>query len=103
MFNFGNAEKVQNEKGRKNPAFFVCIIKFSCTFFKRCRIQRRGAFVALRRARNLVSALFFLIAFSFAPAYAKEKADSGLVFLFRLLAVLGFCAVGANIVRPQET
>ncbi len=28
MFNFGNAKKVQNEKGRKNPAFFVCIIKF---------------------------------------------------------------------------
>ena len=47
--------------------------------------------------------VFFFVAFSFAPAYAKEKADSGLVFLFRLLAVLGFCAVGANIVRPQET
>ena len=80
MFNFGNAEKVQNEKGRKNPAFFVCIIKFSCTFFKRCCIQRRGAFVALRRARNLIPALFFLIAFSFAPAYAKEKAGIDLIF-----------------------
>ena len=34
-----------------------------------------SALVVLRRARNLISALFFLIAFSFAPAYAKEKAD----------------------------
>ena len=77
-------------------------LKFSPAFFKRRR-EPSAATVALRRARNLFTAVFFFIAFSFAPAYAKEKADSGLVFLFRLLAVLGFCAVGANIVRPQET
>ena len=33
-----------------------------------------SALVVLRRARNLISALFFLIAFSFAAAMAKEKA-----------------------------
>ena len=31
--------------------------------------------VALRRARNILPAFSFFIAFSFAPAYAKEKAD----------------------------
>ena len=32
------------------------------------------ALVALRRARNLYNGVFFLIAFSFAAAMAKEKA-----------------------------
>ena len=53
---------------------FMHILKFSCTFFKRCRCQERGALVALRRARNLFDGVFFLIAFSFAPASSKEKA-----------------------------
>ncbi|HBO66416.1 MAG TPA: hypothetical protein DD628_07060 [Clostridiales bacterium] len=34
--------------------------------------------------------VFFLIAFSFAPVYAKEKADERFDFLFWLLVVLGF-------------
>jgi len=55
--------------------FFQPLLKFSPAFFKRRRHQRRGAFVALRRARNLFYGVFFLIAFSFAPASAKEKAD----------------------------
>ena len=38
------------------------------------RGQGQVALVALRRAQNLLSALFFLIAFSFAAAFAKEKA-----------------------------
>mgnify|MGYP007108734463 CR=1 FL=1 len=74
MFNFGNAKKVQNEKGRKNPAFF-CVhnkvfavhllklshakLKFSPAFFKRRR-EPSAATVALRRARNLIPAFSFL-------------------------------------------
>ena len=45
----------------------------------------RGVLVALRRARKLLPAFFFLIAFSFAPAYAKEKADERLNFFFWML------------------
>ena len=48
-----------------------------------------SALVVLRRARNLISALFFLIAFSFAPAYAKEKAGERLNFSFWLFVKFG--------------
>ena len=41
-----------------------------------------SALVVLRRARNLISALFFLIAFSFAAAMAKEKSGKVYVFYF---------------------
>ena len=50
--------------------------------------------VALRRARNLYIGVFFLIAFSFAPAFAKEKAKRASDFLFCLLTGLGFYIVG---------
>ena len=53
-----------------------------------------SALVVLRRARNLISALFFLIAFSFAPAYAKEKANGASDFLFWLLTELRLYTVG---------
>ena len=49
-----------------------------------------SALVVLRRARNLISALFFLIAFSFAPAYAKEKADRADVFCFGYMLYFKF-------------
>ena len=78
------------------------IIKFSPAFFKRRRIQRRGAFVVLRRARNFYFGVFFLIAFSFAPVYAKEKADEKPDFLLWMLTELRLYTVGANIVRPRR-
>ena len=49
----------------------------------------RGVLVALRRARNLYFGVFFLIAFSFAPAYAKEKAGERLNFSFWLFVKFG--------------
>ena len=64
-------------------------LKFSPAFFKRRR-EPSAATVALRRVRNLVSALFFFVAFSFAPAYAKEKADKASDFLFWLLTEIWF-------------
>ena len=48
-------------------------MKFSPAFFKR-RHEPTVASVALRRARKLPIGVFFLIAFSFAAAMAKEKA-----------------------------
>ena len=63
------------------------LLKFRSSLFKGLRCQERVALVALRRARKLFSALFFLIAFSFAPAYAKEKA--GWSRYFFVLAVGG--------------
>ncbi len=75
---------------------FSLPLKFSPAFWGRRRHQRRGAFVALRRARNLFYGVFFLIAFSFAPASAKEKADERFDFLFWLLTTLGFYLVGVG-------
>ena len=54
--------------------------------------------VALRRARNPDIGVFFFIAFSFAPAYAKEKARRASDFFFWLLAVLGLYLVGVGAV-----
>ena len=48
-------------------------VVFARLFLKR-RCRPPTAVVALRRARNLYIGVFFLIAFSFAPTYAK-KAD----------------------------
>ena len=50
----------------------------------------RGVLVALRKARNLCFGVFFLIAFSFAPAYEKEKADGAYIFCFGCWLYLGF-------------
>ncbi len=61
---------------------FARRIKFRSSLFKGLRGRGRGVLVALRRARNLFSALFFFIAFSFAPAYAKEKAGETYIFYF---------------------
>ena len=49
-----------------------------------------SALVVLRRARNLISALFFFIAFSFAAAMAKEKADRALIFSFGCILYFKF-------------
>ena len=42
----------------------------------------RVVLVALRRARNLIPAFSFFVAFSFAAAMAKEKADRTHIFYF---------------------
>ena len=55
-----------------------------------------SALVVLRRARNLISALFFLIAFSFAPAYAKEKADRHKSFVLAVEGTLRLCGRGEH-------
>ena len=52
---------------------FVHILKFRSSLFKGLHEPPVPA-VALRRARNLFDGVFFLIAFSFAPASSKEKA-----------------------------
>ena len=48
-------------------------LKFRSSLFRGLR-EPSAATVALRRARKLLSALFFFVAFSFAAAMAKEKA-----------------------------
>ena len=70
---------------------FACRLKFSPAFFKRRRSQERVALVALRRARKFYHGVFFLIAFSFAPVYAKEKADGAKIFYSGCLLYSGFC------------
>ena len=57
-------------------------------FLKRCRGRGRGVLVALRKARNLPIGVFFLIAFSFAPACAKEKADGHKSFVLTVCFTL---------------
>ena len=84
---------MQTEKAHLSLKFSPNTIKFSSTFFKRCRGQGHAALVALRRARNPDIGVFFFIAFSFAPAYAKEKARRASDFFFWLLAVLGLYLV----------
>ena len=64
-------------------------IKFSPAFWGRRR-EPTAASVVLRRARNLISALFFLIAFSFAVAMAKEKEDRALIFSFGCILYFKF-------------
>ena len=65
------------------------IIKFSPAFFKR-RWRPPTAVGALRRARNLYFGVFFFIAFSFAPVYAKEKAGWTEAFLLGVGIIYGF-------------
>ena len=56
-------------------------MKFSPAFWGR-RHEPTVASVALRRARKSYNGVFFLIAFSFAAAMAKEKADGANIFYF---------------------
>ena len=60
--------------------FFAHHKVFARLFLKR-RCRPPTAVVALRRARNLYIGVFFLKAFSFAPDFAKEKANGDLIFL----------------------
>ncbi len=76
-------------------------MKFSPAFFKR-RCRPPTAVVALRRARNLYFGVFFLKAFSFAPASSKEKANGASDFLFLLLMRFGFWIVGETIGLPLK-
>jgi hypothetical protein len=46
---------------------------FARLFQKAARIQRRGALVARRNARNIPIGIFFLIVFSFVPSTGKRK------------------------------
>ena len=68
-------------KGRfyKPKTKFSLTIKFRLSLFKGLQGRGRGVLVALRRARNLYFGVFFLIAFSFAAALTKEKADESLL------------------------
>ncbi len=63
---------------------FLPIIKFLPAFWGRRRHQERVALVALRRARKSLPRRFpfFDSFFSFAPVYAKEKADEEFNILF---------------------
>ncbi len=60
--------------------FCRAAIKVFARLFLKRRCRPPTAVVALRRARNLYIGVFFLIAFSFAPASAKEKANGDLIF-----------------------
>ena len=80
LIHFGGLLKKADRKSHSQR--FLPSIKFSPAFWGRRRYQERVALVALRRARNLCHGVFFLIAFSFAPAYAKEKADEEFNILF---------------------
>ena len=79
-------------KGRfyKPKTKFSLTIKFRSSLFKGLRGRGRGVLVALRRARNLYFGVFFLIAFSFAPDFAKEKANGDLIFPLAVDGTLGF-------------
>jgi len=46
---------------------------FARLFQKAARIQRRGAVVALRRARNSLNGVSLLVTFLFAPVVSKRK------------------------------
>ena len=76
MFNFSRRKNSPTKLrfSRTKLKLLPLLLKFRSSLWGGLRCQERVALVALRRARNLFSALFFLIAFSFAPAYAKEKA-----------------------------
>ena len=74
---------------RHTVVFARHTVVFARLFLKR-RCRPPTAVVALRRARNLYIGVFFLIAFSFAPASAKEKADRHISFV---LAVEGTLAL----------
>ena len=52
--------------------------------------RRRRDWVSTPQSAKSSFGVFFFVAFSFAPVYAKEKADERVDFLFWLLAVLGF-------------
>ena len=98
VFNFSRRKNSPTKLrfSRTKLKLLPLLLKFRSSLWGGLRCQERVALVALRRARNLFSALFFLIAFSFAPAYAKEKAGWSRYFLFWLLTTLGFYLVGVG-------
>ena len=70
-----------------------------------CRRRRDGVkeHLSCSAEREIsISALFFLIAFSFAPAFAKEKADVGLIFALAVDGTLILSCKGRRLDDPRR-
>ena len=74
---------------------------FARLFQKAAPSRARSSCRAPQSAKAPIG-VFFLIAFSFAPVYAKEKAGEASNFLLCSLKKLRLYTVGANIVRPPK-
>ena len=77
------------KKGRPKIAPIIKLslntIKFSPAFFQKAAQSRTRSSCRAPQSAKFLLGVFFFIAFSFAPAYAKEKADERLNFFFWML------------------
>ena len=70
-----------------------------------CRRRRDGGTRSSCRAPQSAKSsfgVFFLIAFSFAPAYAKEKADRHISFVLAVEGTWGLVCRGRRLRRPDR-
>ena len=74
---------------------FSCHIRVFARLFQKAVLSTDSGGRAPQSAKSHIG-VFFFIAFSFAPAFAKEKAGRACIFFFRLLAVLGVYIVGVG-------
>ena len=86
------------KKRRPKRQDFPCLFAHSQVFarlFQKAVASTDSGGRAPQSAKSYFG-VFFLIAFSFAPVYAKEKAKRASDFLFCLLDVLGLYLVGVG-------
>ena len=73
---------------------FSPLIKVFARLFQKAAGSRASRPCRAQQSAKSSFGVFFFVAFSFAPVYAKEKAKRASDFLFCLLAVLGLYLVG---------